>query len=352
MLSQEKAGYVVGKKQLWRWPTKVEEAKAKKNSQGKKDASSRKKNERTKIFYEIDVIREYVVLLAVENVADREIKIVSVSSTGKSQYPGYSILKGNPNGVGTEFEVKYPEGYIVLGMKRVVRLGNEFREVVYTPYSKELDIPQVRNRGLDYLQDKIQAAQNELRSLRVRSKAFPDELLAEVVPTEVSICLAIIEHIDPSEFARSNSADLINRVLTIIGANRNLAYRYSISGANARGLFQFIPRTYGSVKKLYPRANLIPGFVDGMNNHFNGAKASLLLFDSDISYLKTNHRAFLRNSPEAMGKYLAAAYNGGSPRAAQAIAIEGAGWEKGKILREETRMYLRKFAEVWRLLNN
>jgi hypothetical protein len=312
----------------------------------------KKVREKGKAHHEFKFIDKYNVLLAVQRIFDQKIVTVLVPSQGLGAVRGFSIIKGIPNGIGTEFDVNCPEGYLVLAAKRVISWGKGFQEVVYTPYTRELDNPQIRRSGLEYLEGKLQAAQNELESLGVKSHAFPREQLADVVPVDVALCLALIEHIDPAEFLKRNKAkDLVSKALVIIGTNRDLAYRYSVSSAGARGLFQFIPGTYAGLKKYYPDARLLENFIDGMNNHFNAAKASLLLFDSDLSSLEKEHRAFLKKSPIAMGKFLAAAYNGGAKRVAEAIAADGEKWETSPILREETRTYLQKFTEVWRLLH-
>ncbi|KKQ14430.1 MAG: hypothetical protein US30_C0004G0067 [Candidatus Moranbacteria bacterium GW2011_GWF2_36_839] len=344
LLEGNEAGFTLGRKELYKFKDcKVQKKVPIKKRKGKfKIVTVKGKCKQT---WTVPYLKDYNVLLAVENVNERIIKLIRIPAKGKGLVKGFGIDRGNPNGVNTEFEVTHPEGFIVLGLRRVVQFDGKYKEVVYTPYTKELDIPAIRQRGLEYLQDKILAAKNELASLGVRSHAFSGENVSEVVPTEVSLCLSIIEHIDPARFLRGESSEsLTNEVLTIVGANGNLAYRYSISKSKARGLFQFIPKTYRNLKGIYQEARLTPDFIEGMENHFNGAKASLLLFDSDLAYLSPKYREKLRNSPEDMGKYLAAAYNCGSPRAAKSINSGGA-------LPEETRVYLLKFGEIWNLLN-
>ena len=109
-------------------------------------------------------------------------------------------------------------------------------------------------------------------------------------PIEVSLVLSIIEHIDPGRFEhyKGNEIALVHEVLTIIGANTTRAYSYSKSSAGARGLFQLVPDTYRRLQEKYRSAGLTRDFASGCNDHTNAAKASLLLFDSDLSILPEN----------------------------------------------------------------
>jgi hypothetical protein len=173
--------------------------------------------------------------------------------------------------------------------------------------------------------------------------------VADALPGNVALTLSLIEHIDPTRFQSGESIEkLMNEVLVVVAANERRAYAYSVSKAGARGLFQFIPRTYNNISRQYPNAGLDVNFVRGMENHHNAAKASLLLFDSDLSYLKNSHRQFLKKNPQAMGKYLAAAYNGGSPRASNRIQVYKGSWESHVL--PETQCYLKKFDATWKLL--
>jgi hypothetical protein len=240
---------------------------------------------------------------------------------------------------------------VVLALKRVVKAGeNKFQEVVYTPYTKELNISELRQAGMKYLREKIDTAETDLRQKGVQSRAYGG-LVSDVVPVDVALVLSVIEHMDPARFQNKTQVEqLVNEVLVIIGANEKRAYRYAVSKARARGLSQFIPRTYKSIRNKYPKARLDPDFVAGMNDHLNGAKASLLLFDCDLSSTAKDRRIFLKNNPKIMGKYLAATYNGGVGNAAKAIDRYGNDWEKH--VRPETVVYLQKFDAVWSIFHS
>lgn len=294
----------------------------------------------------------YNVLLAVKNIKDRNsnIELLRLKRNGEKSPPGFEIEFEKPNGANTEFTIKRPEGFIVLAIKRVVGgKKNGYREVVYTPYSKELDLPEIRQEGQNYLRTMISRAADNLRQRGVRSRSF-GMLVADVVPSSVAFTLSINEHIDPGRFrAGVPDVKLINEVLVVIGANKENAFRYAVSKAGARGLFQFIPTTYALVRIKYPKVDLERDFIKGMDDHLNAAKGSLLLFDLDMSRLPKEDREYLRNNPETMGRYLAATYNGGPGHATSALKRHGRGWEK--YVKPETIVYLQKFTALWKIFN-
>lgn len=344
MLEHEDAGYDLREDELFAYiPDNLKSSK-------KKPKKPQKRRVRR---WKVKKLDDFNVLLAVEDVTakNRKIEIITLGKKGREAPEGFSVEFPRLNGVNTEFKIKYPKGYVVLALKRVVHDGrSKFKEVVYTPYTQELDVLEVRKAGLDYLRTNIDRAEAELSRQGVESLAFGGPV-PEAVPTDVALVLSVIEHIDPARFMKHDYPGmLVNEVLTTVGANQERAYRYAVSKAKARGLFQFIPNTYQCIAKRYPKACLMGDFVGGMDNHLNAAKASLLLFDSDIAHLRKERRAAFRGNPELMGKYLAAAYNGGAGRARMAIRKHGDdGWEEQ--LLPETVTYLKKFEFVWKILH-
>jgi hypothetical protein len=282
-------------------------------------------------------------LLAIRH-TNGEIKIVRVDpKAGEWQPQEYVIDWGKLNGVNTKFTVIYPENSVVLAVKRVVRDPNElFKEVIYTPYSAEIDCQELRDAGMDYLKRTIKEARRQLK--QVPSLAHEGRSVAETTSEEQSLVLAIIEHIDPDRLLQKVPVEkLMGEVLAVIGANQGMAYRFSVSSANARGLWQFIPPTYALIKDKYPEASLHQDFIEGMNNHLNAAKASMLLFDSDLSYFK-EQKVFAGNDL-TLGKQLASAYNCGAKRTAKEIKAHKNMWERK--VPHETRLYLKKFNAAW-----
>ena len=308
----------------------------KKGKKGKKTTQWK-----TVVTYGKPELGSFTVLLAVENVKTREIQIIRAHPKLGGRTDRAIIEPGKANGVNTKFTITSPEHHVVLALKRPVRHGASFREVVYTPYSEGLDIPSVRKAGLEYLEGIIDSARNDLIMRRVRPLSCNS-----FIDNDISVVLAIIEHIDPGKFTsgRYTPEKLINETLVILGTNRHNAYRYSKSKAGAVGLFQFIPGTYKRILNLYPQAGLIRDFAQGMTNHENAAKASFLLFDADMNVLSDARRSRLLDDPAATGRFLASAYNCGPGRTRSSMERYGDNWASA--VPAETQIYLRKFDAV------
>lgn len=296
---------------------------------------------KTVVTYGKPQLGEFTILLAVENVPTREIKIVRVHPRLGARAENAIIEPGKANGVNTKFTIISQEHHIVLALKRPVRGGGGFKEVVYTPYSEGIDIPVVRKAGLDYLRNIISDAKDDLLRRRVNPRSC-----SSFIDNDISVVLAIIEHIDPGKYlsGKYTAEKLINETLVILGANKHNAYRYSRSKAGAMGLFQFIPGTYKRILNLYPAAGLNRDFVRGMEDHHNAAKASFLLFDADMYVLGDARRQRLLEAPEALGRFLASAYNCGPGRTRGSMERYGDNWTSA--IPTETQIYLRKFDDT------
>jgi hypothetical protein len=314
-------------------------------------ATIRIKNRRGKIRERIvkKRIMEPVFLLAVENLSDRKIQLVRYTASG-CDTDGFNIVMTKKNGVGSRFKIRYPENMALLALRTTVRAEEKgHEEVVYTPYSPEIDTPEVREAGLSYLKEQIESARADLEDRNVTLKGF-NILSEDFTATELSLVLSIIEHIDPGRFENAppgGETALVHEVLTIIGANTGNAYAYSKSSAGARGLFQFIPGTYNKMLRKYPNAGLYKSFVPGTKNHINAAKASILLFDSDLCDLPGEYLHSISRDVEAIGRYLAASYNCGSKRVERSLKNCAEGWTC--LLPQETKTYLKKFDAVWNM---
>jgi hypothetical protein len=290
-------------------------------------------------------------LLAVEDLKERKIRQVLITDKG-CVTDGFEVTKNRNNGVGSRFEVTYPDNMAVLALRTTVRSGkHSFTEAVYTAYTPEIDTWQVRKAGLDYLAWQIELARRDLDARKVNLLGC-NGLDDDIMLPEVALVLSIIEHIDPGRFTNCPEDDkiaLVHEVLTIIGANTMNAYAYSKSPAGARGLFQLVPDTYKRLRAKYPQAGLKTDFVLGCTDHLNAAKASLLLFGSDLAGLPRERLAAIRKNARAAGMYLAAAYNCGSGRVGKSARRCGNEWTC--LLPEETKIYLKKFDVVWDLRN-
>lgn len=320
-------------------PKKSSKTKAKKSKKTSKQVYKKITVEETKLG-------EFSILLAIENVKTRSIQIVKVHPKLGAHTENVVIEPGKSNGVNTKFTIVYPEEHIVLAIKRPVKSGSTFKEVVYTPYSENLDIPEVRKEGMEYLKNILVSAKQDLVARKVKPLSC-DEFIAD----DVLLALAIIEHIDPLKFqsGKYTPEKLINETLVILGTNKQNAYRYSASKAGARGLFQFIPDTYKRILRLYPQAGLHTDFILGMEDHENAAKASFLLFDADMRALNNGRKEQFMKDPRMLGKFLASAYNCGAGKTKIAMDRYGMNWTSRVPV--ETQVYLKKYDAVWDWLN-
>lgn len=288
----------------------------------------------------------FTILLAIENVATRNIRVVRIHPELGGTSEGIIVEPGKSNGVNTQFIIKSPAHHIVLAIKRPVRHGKTFKEVVYTPYSEGINIPGIRETGLLYLKNVLREARNDLT--RRGTIPLSDRFMTE----NVSLTLAIIEHIDPLKFesGKYTTEQLIHETLVILGANKQAAYRFSASRAGARGLFQFTPDTYGKIVRLYPWAGLNRNFIRGMEDHKNAAKASLLLFNADLRTINNGKTEQFTDSARITGRLIAAAYNCGSGKTRIAMDRHGSSWHAN--VPAETQIYLKKFDAVWDWLHH
>lgn len=286
--------------------------------------------------------REMALALGVEG---SEISIVrAIKRNGELEIltPGFTISVRRFNGINSDIVCIDPPGLKVLAIKYPVNnSGNRFGpgpevlEAVYTPYSAEIKSPELVRYGLAYQHDLIREAYGRLKERYVLSRAFEGRRVAEVVPADIVSALLLNEHIDPSEFSTVGlTKALVDRVLTVVATNRDRAYAYSVSPANARGLVQMIPSTYAWLLSQYPAAGLLSNFAAGMADPVNAIMAQILLCDSDWATL----RQAADVPPERVGPYLAAAYNGGVGRVMRVVAHDQTDWMEDPESNPQPRM--------------
>ncbi|MDA8173934.1 MAG: hypothetical protein M0018_04990 [Nitrospiraceae bacterium] len=279
------------------------------------------------------------VLLAVRG-PDGKIQTVRIDYAGHVQSNLKIAFDNLALGMGTAFSVK-EKGYLVLAMKRAVRdRYGRIEEAVYVPYSQQMDTPEVRKQGMVYLRAVVARARANLKRMGIKSRAYRGRLVADTVPTDVPITIALIEHIDPCDFnacckAKRPVTPLADKVLVTLALNRGDSYRFCNSSAGARGLFQFTRPTYDLVRRKYPKAGLLPDFVSGAGNLVNAAMASFLIFDSNLGHLNRARLICFRRQPELKRLFIAASYNEGPGRAAHNRFLD------------QTKNYLKKFIAVW-----
>ncbi len=241
------------------------------------------------------------------------------------------------------------------------RSKKEYTDIVYVPYSKNIETPEIIDSGKQYIEKNIEKAYADLDALTVRSKSTPELPITSAISRDLVRNIMLVEHIDPQQFsiADDHGLELAQRVLAIIGSNRELSYRYTGSPAGANGLAQFIEPTYKTMVTSYPSAKMIKNYSLGMADHQNAVKAMVLFFDS---HKKTIHDrlqdTILSQQLGITEEMLAAAYNGGPSRVIRSVNTYGFSWlttqlsgNTKPIFRRETIDYLKKFQAVQQLLN-
>ncbi|HUK90213.1 MAG TPA: hypothetical protein VLZ81_07420 [Blastocatellia bacterium] len=244
--------------------------------------------------------------------------------------PGFILYFRRENGVNSDIGCERPSGGKVLAVKYPLsNEGNRFGgggdevEAVYTPYSGEIRTEEVVKKGIQVQAEFINHAYSKLREREVFSKAFEGRKVVDVIPKNVVSVLLMNEHIDPGDFRSEDAtAPLVDKVLTVIGTNREKAYSYAISSAGARGLVQMMPSTYARMTQLYPAAGLMSNFSAGMTDPVNAIMAQVLLCDSDWRAIRASNDI----SVDRIGPYLAAAYNGGVGRVLSCLSHEQSDW--------------------------
>lgn len=223
------------------------------------------------------------------------------------------------NAWATEYEIIHPTRKTVIEVKYPVvenpgKKNQEVTFLTYTPHSSEVRTPEVVTSGVGYLTTVASRAYAELRAQNVRSKAFPKMLVADIASFNYNhqVRLALIEHLDMTEFVLDPSWTL-QRLLTVVGLNREGTAGYTCSNASACGLMQFTAPTYKQVHATYPNAKIIKDFSLGARDHLNSMKAAILLHDLNLASLIKAFGPNIANDPN-LEEYLAAAYNTGVRR--------------------------------------
>lgn len=322
---------------------------------------------------------EKEIALALLNKDNGQIETIKILKRGGDLInidPKYNItVKERASGVkwnnfNTQYEIK-PANYILLANKypvvevrttskkvknsrgKMVTVRSSYptiEEVVYTPYSKSIHIPEVVAAGRLYIKGKVQQAYEDLRQRGVYSLAQSNKPVSDVVPSDFIEKIPMLEQTDLDEFYADPETNF-ERVLVLIGANQDLAFKYTGNFAGAIGWVQFTRPTYNGIKKSYPKAGLISDFNTGGRDHLNSIKAAILLHDYNLAGLIDKFGPQIVNDPK-LEEYLAASYNG-APRWVYASITTAAKnpliGEWGTHLRTETKGFLAKlrFLDGW-----
>lgn len=256
------------------------------------------------------------------------------------------------NNWATEYAVTTPHGLTVIANKYPLVQGAKVTMVYYTPYSKELHVPELVDGGRGYLTDLAKSAYEELKQQQVPSMTGNHTLVAEVPSLKPEFVARLVpnELMDMTEFLLDPTWTT-ERIHVVIGANRDRVATYTCSKARACGIMQFTGGTYALMAKMYPQAKLNPDFVAGARDPLNAMKAAVLLHDYNLSALIGRFGSSVAADPK-LEEYLAAAYNTGVGRVEAVLAVafkaKAADWAetKGKGANEhllgETKGYIAK----------
>ncbi len=260
--------------------------------------------------------------------------------------PGYQIgIVERANGIrwnkwNTLYKIVSPAGWLVLknkypdvnettrkvivkdktGKKKtVVQKVYTVEEFVYSPYSGELHTPELIEAGREYLKSVVTSAMANLKDNHVPSRTMVGQIVADIpaLSPDFFARLPILEQTDMTEF-QADPQTTVDRVLVLIGANKDAAFKKTGSKAGALGWVQFTSATYNSIRKAYPAAKLITDFETGAADHLNSMKAAILLYDYNLNDFIRKHGNRILSDPR-LEEYLAAAYNGKPSRASLSL---------------------------------
>ncbi len=277
--------------------------------------------------------------------------------------PHYKFAVEHDNGVNSIMRVtNRPELYVVAVIHPVfASIGTAAKpryrldRAVYVPTADFLLHPSIVRAGREYLDRKVTAVFDELRALHVRSRAYPERELAEVISPSIVKAIIAIEHVSAASLLKGEVDGYLDRFYSILATNEHRAYAYARSSAQARGLVQFIPATYQSMRRIRPELTLNEDFEQGMMDPYNAIKAEIALLDYNLGVLPADIRTKYASDEGSLGAYLAAMYNGGESRVRRAIARYGDAWSQyhGSTsygLKRETSLYVEKYYLVYERL--
>ena len=187
------------------------------------------------------------------------------------------------------------------------------RPINYTPYHPDFYDRNLVRSGRTFLQLRARQALRDLREKRVPSLAYPDEYVADVVPEETPVAVAIIEQSDDKKFGE-NPKGTVEAVLIEYALNGVDAFKWAQSSANALAAMQFTMNTYHTVaNEMYVTAGLDPVFARGARDLDNSLRATICLIDLEVKNFSNAADVIklFRDDPLVGGIYPVAAYNGG-----------------------------------------
>lgn len=253
------------------------------------------------------------------------------------------------NGFNTPLHVVAPEGWVVVALHWKSRASKN--SIVYTPESADLvrAFPDVPTLGREHFRHDEWRAIEMLRD--VPSDAVPGMSVADVHERffpRLLESIVTIEQADDFQLEEYNegrvSVNPLNRAFTVIGANPEKAFAYTVSSAGARGKMQIMPNTCAGMRRVYASANIPAGCFAEDHGHPIELATAMLVVDHHLMILRS--RLMKKGeTPEQfaaradMPMLLRASYNTGPGRVAQAVRAQQ-NWQS--LLLAETKGYLLK----------
>jgi hypothetical protein len=269
------------------------------------------------------------------NLWNTEFKVASPSDTIviKNAYPKEETISISENRKDKNGKIKK-----VTVKKKVIK------NFLYVPYSIDLHKAELIDNGSIYIKNIVSEAFSRLRANGVKSKTFPDMLVADVpgLKQEFFTRLPLLEQGDLTEFTLDPKRTT-ERVLILIGSNGSNAFSATCNRVSACGWIQFTPKTYAMIRTSYKSAKLITDFTTGAADHVNSLMAAILLHDSNLAELVKKYGKDIQNDP-LLEEYLAASYNGAPKWVHKSLnaTLNTPVSDWGKYLRTETQGFMVK----------
>ncbi|MBP9869285.1 transglycosylase SLT domain-containing protein [Patescibacteria group bacterium] len=301
------------------------------------------------------------VTIAIWNPKTDAIRYVRLEKNGAKLKPLGSSLTGitvtYANGVNSAFRITGADGEVVVGVRYPIYLSRkqgtktvyDVKEVFYSPYSSGVHTAEMIQEGKLWLTQTVREVYADLRAKQVKSRAFPDRLVADVIDPQFVASILLIEHVSPTAM-KGAAIKQLESFAVILAANKDRSYNYSRSSAGALGLAQFIPSTYVAVAK-WKEYELKPEFDAGMTDPKNAMKAQIAYLDYLLSRLPKETIASYDTNRPLVQEYVAAGYNGGISIVHKAMVVweENLDPEERLIVRTRSRLKLETMQYVIKL---
>jgi hypothetical protein len=229
-----------------------------------------------------------------------------------------------------------------------------------TPPNRAFQTPNIQVQGMEYLRGVIdETITGALEDEDITSSLIKERQLHEVVDYRLLLLFAIVEHMDIVLESDANNPGKLEseyaRVLTNYALNRNLAYLYGKSAANARGMMQITERTFKLMDEKYPDIYFGEDHADCVTDQSKSLILAAVLIDENLDtlfkggsglkradYLDFKNRGVRDYFPSA----LAVMYNSGNKHVSSG-GLKSTASINALTLPLETQIYLKKVRFVW-----